>query len=47
MASNEEEQVMMKYLKIPFKKDNEAQRQQANEEVYLFKRKFHNVSDNK
>jgi hypothetical protein len=43
MAGSEEEQVMMKYLKVPKKVDNEIQRQQSNEEVFLFKRKFHNV----
>ena len=35
---------MMKYLKIANKKENEFQRHQANEEVFLFKRKFHNTA---
>jgi hypothetical protein len=44
MVSNEEEAITMKYLKVPNKKENELQRQQANEEVFLFKRKFHNTA---
>ena len=43
IASDEVDQAMLKYLRIPHKKEYEQQRKQANEEVYACKRKFHQV----
>jgi hypothetical protein len=44
LASDEVDQSLQKYLRIPHKKEYELQRKQANEEVYVYKKKFHQVS---
>jgi hypothetical protein len=44
MTSDESEQAMLKYLRVPNRRDYENQKQQANEEVYMFKKKYHQVN---
>lgn len=44
MTSEEKEHMLQKFLKLPLRKDNEQQRQLANEEVFMFQKKFHNVN---
>ena len=44
MTSDENEQAMLKYLRVPNRRANEEQKQQANEEVYMFKKKYHQVN---
>ena len=42
LTSDEEEQAIQKYLKLPLKvKEFDTQNQLANEEVYMFRKKFH------
>jgi len=44
----EHESAMNKYMKIPKKKDNEKSRQETNEDLYIMRKKFHQVrGDNK
>ena len=46
IASDEVDQAMQKYLRVPNKKEYDQQRQQLNEEVYAFKKKFHQTALN-
>jgi hypothetical protein len=43
IASDEVDAAMQRYLRVPNKKEYEQQRAQANDEVYAFKKKFHQV----
>ncbi|XP_064604580.1 DCC-interacting protein 13-alpha-like isoform X1 [Liolophura sinensis] len=44
IASVEHEQALTKFTKLPKKKDNERQRLDANEELYVMRKKFHQTA---
>lgn len=44
ISSEEEEQARQKYLRLSNRKEYDQQRKQANEEVYSFRKKFHQVT---
>ena len=44
VSSDEHEQALQKYLRLPARKEYEPQRKLANEECYAFKKKFHHVN---
>ena len=41
---SDHENSLNKYMKLPKKKDNEKLRQEASDELYAMRRKFHQVS---
>ncbi|KAK3101756.1 hypothetical protein FSP39_006133 [Pinctada imbricata] len=41
IATNEHENTMNKYMKLPKKKESERQRQESNEDLYMMRKKFH------
>ena len=43
VSSDEHEQALQKYLRLPARKEYEPQRKLVNEECYAFKKKFHHV----
>ena len=43
IASDEEEQAMQKYLKLSTKPEYDEQRNELNEQVFIFRKKFHQV----
>ncbi len=43
ISSEEEEFAIQRYLRLPTKKENDLQRKQFSEEVYVAKKKFHQV----
>ncbi|KAL3853218.1 hypothetical protein ACJMK2_016775 [Sinanodonta woodiana] len=44
IASHEHEQAMVKYMKLSKKKESERQRTEANDELYVMRKKFHQTS---
>ncbi|XP_074646175.1 DCC-interacting protein 13-alpha-like isoform X3 [Tubulanus polymorphus] len=44
VSTQEHEQAVAKYMKIPRKRDNEKQRFEGNEELYVMKKKFHQTA---
>jgi hypothetical protein len=44
IASDEVDTSMQRYLRVPNKKEYDQQRTQINEEVYMVKKKFHQVT---
>ena len=44
ISSEEEEQSLQKYLRLPTKKENDLQRNKLAEEVFMFRKKFHQVN---
>lgn len=46
LSSEENEQALQKYLRLPGKKEHDGQRKQFNEECFVAKRKFHQTAIN-
>ena len=46
ISNEEEELAIQRYLRLSTKKENDLQRKQFSEEVYMAKKKFHQVSMN-
>jgi hypothetical protein len=44
ISNEEEELAIQRYLRLSTKKENDLQRKQFSEEVYMAKKKFHQVS---
>nr|XP_022299277.1 DCC-interacting protein 13-alpha-like isoform X8 [Crassostrea virginica] len=44
MASNEHDNAMNRYMRLPKKRESERQRSEHNEELYLMRKKFHQTS---
>ncbi len=47
ITSEEEDQAIQRYLRLPYRKENEPQRKQLKDECQMYKKKFHQVNEHK